>query len=69
MGKFEKELLESSIEKPLSCNRFIDDVVMKWTHDEEELNNFIKGANYKVHSQNIYHNHLIPRYRQYIIRG
>jgi hypothetical protein len=31
MGKFEKQLLESSIESPLSWYRFIDDVDMKWT--------------------------------------
>jgi hypothetical protein len=31
MGKFEKQLLESSIERPLSWYRFIDDVDMKWT--------------------------------------
>ena len=29
MGKFEKQLLESSIERPLSWYRFIDDVDMK----------------------------------------
>jgi hypothetical protein len=31
MGKFEKQLLESSIERPLSWYRFIDGVDMKWT--------------------------------------
>jgi hypothetical protein len=31
IGKFEKQLLESSIERPLSWYRFIDDVDMKWT--------------------------------------
>jgi hypothetical protein len=31
MGKLEKQLLESSIERPLSWYRFIDDVDMKWT--------------------------------------
>jgi hypothetical protein len=34
------QLLESSIEKPLSRYRFIDDVDMKWTQSDEELLNF-----------------------------
>ena len=33
MGKFEKQLLESSIERLLSWYRFIDDVDMKWTRE------------------------------------
>jgi hypothetical protein len=33
MGKLEKQLLESSIERPLSWYRFIDDVDMKWTQE------------------------------------
>jgi hypothetical protein len=36
MGKFEKQLLESSIESPLSWHRFIDDVDMKWTQSDVE---------------------------------
>ena len=36
MGKFEKQLLESSIESPLSWHRFIDDVDMKWTQRDVE---------------------------------
>ena len=45
MGKFEKQLLESSIEKPLSWYRFIDDVDMKWDKGEQELQTFITRAN------------------------
>lgn len=45
MGKLEKELLQSSIEKPLSWYRFIDDVDMKWIHTDEGLQNFITRAN------------------------
>jgi peptide-methionine (R)-S-oxide reductase len=45
MGKFEKQLLESSFERPLSWYRFIDDVDMKWTQSDEELQNFISRAN------------------------
>ena len=56
MGKFEKQLLESSIERPLSSYRFIDDVDMKWTLSDKELQNFLSRANnllYQVHSWNI----------------
>lgn len=45
MGKLEKELLQSSIERPLSWYRFIDDVDMKWIHTDEGLQNFITRAN------------------------
>jgi hypothetical protein len=45
MGKFEKQLLESSIERPLSSYRFIDDVDMKWIQSDEELQNFLSCAN------------------------
>ena len=45
MGKFEKQLLESSIERPLSSYKFIDDVDMKWTLSDEELQNFLSRAN------------------------
>jgi hypothetical protein len=40
MGKF-----ESSIERPLSWYRFIDDVDMKWTQRDEELQNFLSRVN------------------------
>lgn len=45
MGRLEKQLLETSIEKPLSWYRFIDDVDMKWIETEENLENFIIHAN------------------------
>ena len=45
MGKLEKQLLESSIERPLSWYRFIDDVDMKWTQNDEELQNFLSRDN------------------------
>ena len=45
MGKFEKQLLESSIERPLSWYRSIDDVDMRWTQSDEELQNFLSRAN------------------------
>jgi hypothetical protein len=37
MGKFEKQLLESSIERQISWYRFIKEVEMKWTQGDEEL--------------------------------
>ena len=45
MRKLEKHLLESSIERLLSWYRFIDDVDMKWTQSDEELQNFLSCAN------------------------
>ncbi|XP_071144979.1 uncharacterized protein [Mytilus edulis] len=45
MGKFEKQLLECSIEKPLSWYRFIDDVDMKWEKGDQKLETFITNAN------------------------
>ena len=45
MGNLEKQLLESSIERPLSWYRFIDDVDMKWTQNDEELQNFLSRDN------------------------
>jgi hypothetical protein len=41
MGKFEKQLLEWSIERPLSWYRSIDDMDMRWTQSDEELQNFL----------------------------
>ena len=45
MGKFAKQLLESSIERPLSWYRLIDEVDMKWTQSDEELQNLLSRAN------------------------
>jgi peptide-methionine (R)-S-oxide reductase len=45
MGKLEKQLFESSIERLCSWYRFIDDVDMKWTQSDEELQNFLSRAN------------------------
>jgi hypothetical protein len=45
MGKFEKQLLESSIKRLLSWYRFIYDVDMKWTQSDEVLQNFLSRAN------------------------
>ena len=40
MGKLEKLIIQSAPHKPLSWFRFIDDVDMKWTESEENLNRF-----------------------------
>jgi hypothetical protein len=45
MEIFEKKLLESSIERPLSWYRFVDDAGMKLTQSDEELQNFLSCAN------------------------
>ena len=52
MGKLEKQLLESSIERPLSWYRFIDDVDMKWTQSDEELQNFLLSRANNLHPSN-----------------
>ena len=44
-GILRKKILETSLHKPLSWYRFIDDVDMKWTESDEELNSFITHAN------------------------
>ena len=45
MGKLEKLIIQSAPHKPLSWFRFIDDVDMKWTESEENLNHFFDHAN------------------------
>jgi hypothetical protein len=40
MGKLEKLIIQSAPHKPLSWFHFIDDVDMKWTESEENLNRF-----------------------------
>ena len=44
MGDLE-QLLLSSLKQPLSWFRFIDDVDMKWTHGDKELDEFLEHAN------------------------
>ena len=46
MGKLEKLIIKSAPYKPISWFRFIDDVDMKWTGSEENLNRFFDHANY-----------------------
>ena len=45
MGKLENLIIQSAPHKPLSWFRFIDDVDMKWTESEENLNRFFDHAN------------------------
>jgi hypothetical protein len=45
IGKFEKQLLESCIEKPLSWYWLKKEVEMKWTQGDEELQSFLSRAN------------------------
>ena len=46
MGKFEKLIMQSAPYNPISRFRFIDDVDMKWTESEENLNRFFDYASY-----------------------
>jgi hypothetical protein len=45
MGNIEERLLLSSLRQPLSWFRFIDDVDMKWTHGDKELDEFLEHGN------------------------
>ena len=45
MGDLEERLLLSSLKQPLSWFRFIDDVDMKWTHGDKEIDEFLEHAN------------------------
>jgi hypothetical protein len=45
MGDQEELLLLSSLKQPLSWFRFIEDVDMKWTHGDKELDEFLEHAN------------------------
>jgi hypothetical protein len=45
MGDREERLLLSSIKQPLSWFWFIDDVDMKWTHGDRDLDEILEHAN------------------------
>jgi hypothetical protein len=45
MVNLEERLLLSSLKQPLSWFRFIDDVDMKWTHGDKELDELLEHAN------------------------
>ena len=46
IGKLEKLIIQSAPYNPISRFRFIDDVDMKCTESEENLNRFFDHANY-----------------------
>ncbi|XP_063416353.1 uncharacterized protein LOC134697996 [Mytilus trossulus] len=50
MGKLEKQIIATSLSKPLSWFRFIDDVDMKWIESQQKLDDFIRHANNAHHS-------------------
>ena len=45
MGKLEKLIIQSAPHKLVSWFRFIDDIDIKWTESEENLNRFFDHAN------------------------
>ena len=45
MGKLVKQIISTSLSKPLSQFRFIDDVDMKWIESQQKLDAFIRHAN------------------------
>ena len=54
MGKLERQIIESSIDKPLSWFRFIDDIDMKWIKSEKDLKIFITHANNSILPSNLH---------------
>ena len=48
MGNFEQKALAAATHSPLIWWRYIDDIFLLWTHDEEKLNDFITYLN-KLH--------------------
>ena len=46
IGKLEKLIIQSASYKPISWFCFIDEVDMKWTESEEDINRFFDHANY-----------------------
>ena len=41
MGEFERKALEGYVNKPFLWLRYIDDILMVWTHRNEKLIRFI----------------------------
>ena len=45
MGDFERKALQNYPDKPHVWLRYIDDILMVWTHGEETLDEFLKCLN------------------------
>ena len=45
MGEVERKALEGYVNKPFLWLRFIDDILMVWTHGNEKLDSFIAYLN------------------------
>ena len=45
MGEFERKALEGYVYKPFLWLRYIDDILMVWTHGNEKLKSFIAYLN------------------------
>ena len=45
MGEFERKALEDYVDKPFLWLRYIDDILMVWTHGNEKLESFIAYLN------------------------
>ena len=41
MGEFGRKALEGYVDKPFLWLRYIDDILMVWTHGNEKLESFI----------------------------
>jgi hypothetical protein len=67
MGDLEVRLLLSSLKQPLSWFRFIDDVDMKWTHGDKELDEFLEHAN-NIHPS-IKFTHGVSKTKMSLVKG
>ena len=45
MGEFERKALEGYVDKPFLWLRYLDDILMVWTHGNEKLESFIAYLN------------------------
>ena len=45
MGEFGRKALEGYVDKPFLWLRYIDDILMVWTHGNEKLESFIAYVN------------------------
>jgi len=50
MGSLEQTILDSSHKKPKYYRRYIDDILMIWEHNEDDLDRFIESMNSFHHS-------------------
>ena len=58
MANLEENFLQNTYNKPSLYLRYIDDIILLWTHGEKELLQFNKDFNLEDHNIDITINHL-----------